>query len=291
MIKTSLLIALYSAAVPFMLACTSCTQGITSCTHSITSAAKTFAKTTATSDEDTWPVATDSFTGFGPFDRIEASSGFDVVYTVGDERTVNIEVTEFALEYVEIGVKNGCLKLGIDRPSSDQRFNHIRLKATVTGPDLKSLHATSGAQITVESPLTVLTEMKLSATSGADIKIEDLLVCENLTVSVTSGADIKVDGVTAKSVTVTSTSGSDADIYSINTNLVTAESTSGSGIYLEGAAKEVDFSATSASNIRASGLRAERGTASATSVGDIVCNVGDLSKTHSSMGRVKNRRN
>ena len=109
--------------------------------------------------------------------------------------------------------------------------------------------------------------MELTATSGADINIEDLLVCENLTVSVTSGADIKVDGVTAKSVTVTSTSGSDADIYSINTNLVTAESTSGSGIFLEGAAKEVDLTANSASNIRASGLRAERGTASAKQCG------------------------
>lgn len=291
MIKTSLLIALYSAAVPLIMACTSCTQAITSCTHSITSSTKTFAKNMARSAEDPGPVATDSYTGFGPFDRIEASSGFDVVYTVGDERTVNIEVTEFALEYVEIGVKDGCLKLDIDRRSSDQRLNNIRLKATVAGPEIKSLHATSGAQISVESPLTLQTGMELTATSGADINIEDLLVCENLTVSVTSGADIKVDGVTAKSVTVTSTSGSDADIYSINTNLVTAESTSGSGIFLEGAAKEVDLTANSASNIRASGLRAERGTASANSVGDIVCNVRELTKTHSSMGRVKNRRN
>ena len=102
MIKTGLLIALYSAAVPLIMACTSCTQAITSCTHSITSSTKTFAKNMAGSAEDPGPVATDSC-GFGPFDRIEASSGFDVVYTVGDERTVNIEVTEFALEYVEIG--------------------------------------------------------------------------------------------------------------------------------------------------------------------------------------------
>ncbi len=55
--------------------------------------------------------------------------------------------------------------------------------------------------------------------------------------------------------------------------------------------RSVDLTANSASNIRASGLRAEKGNANATSVADIVCNVRELTKTHSSMGRVKNRRN
>lgn len=262
-------------------------------------------------NKDNESTVSRSFNNLKSFDELYAYNGFDVTYTVGATRSVTVEVSERALEYIRVEVDNGRLEIGINREGTGSKLNNVKIKATVTGPALKNVSATNGADIDIISPMTVKGSLSVSSSNGADIEINGPVTVQgNLSVSSTSGADIDMESVTALNVKVSSGSGADVDIDGIKTTdltvistggadasvegitakSVTASVSGGADIKLKGTAEVVDLSSDGAGTLKASGLKALKGSANASSCGSISCNVANLSKSQSSLGSVSNRR-
>ncbi len=106
----------------------------------------------------------------------------------------------------------------------------------------------------------------LTASSGSDVLSNSLLELEDLKVQASSGADIDLE---------------------LNAQNIFASSSSGSDIYLSGTAHSIEADASSGSSVKASSLKAENGTADASSGADVSINVsGKLSANASSGGDV-----
>lgn len=239
-------------------------------------------------NDDNTPIVTRSYNNLPSFDQLYAYSGFDVKYTVGGTPGVTVEVSEKALKYIVVKVVDGRLEIGIDRSEMGHKLNNVKVKATVTGPALKGMLATSGADIDVITPMTVKGDLSVEATSGADISLESVTAV-NVRVNANSGADVDIEGLKTTTLSVNSTSGADADIVGITAKNVSANVDSGADIKLKGTAGSVNFTATSAGTLKASGLKASKGSAQASGSGDIYCNVGALTQSSSNSGSIYNR--
>lgn len=221
------------------------------------------------------------------FNAVSASTGFDVTYTVSQKASVTIECSESAADYVDVYVKNGCLYIGLKEST---RLKNLKLRATVAGPVLGAVTASSGADVKVMSPMSIKGgSLTLKASSGADIDISSSLSYTNVSATASSGADIDLDEVSATNISVTSSSGADIDIKALKAVSVSAASSSGADISLAGVTTNVNLTASSSGDISAKALNAKKGSAKASSGGDIECSVADLSMSKSSGGSIDNR--
>lgn len=221
------------------------------------------------------------------FNAIDACTGFDVTYTVGQKASVTLECSESAIDHVDVYVKDGCLHIALK-----ESFNlrNAKLRAKVTGPVLGAITVSSGADVEVLSPMSIKGgSLTLKASSGGDIDLPAQVSYTNFSASASSGADIDIDEIYATNITVNSSSGADIDIKSLKAENVTASSSSGADISLAGVTTNVTFNASSSGDISAKSLNAKRGTANASSSADIECSVRDLTMSKSSGGSIDNR--
>ncbi|GAA4276247.1 hypothetical protein GCM10022259_09710 [Aquimarina mytili] len=121
------------------------------------------------------------------FDAIKASRGLDVILIKDQDRKVIVEANQNLHEHIEVYVKENTLHV-----TSDQNIYFADEKNVYVSYDkLNQLKVNSGASITSEGRL-VQKDIELSATSGADIKLD--VKAETLTSSLTSGAMIDLSG-------------------------------------------------------------------------------------------------
>lgn len=233
-----------------------------------------------------------SFDNITPeFNALNASTGFDVEYTVGPRAKVDIICSEKVADRLVVEVKNGCLNLGLKKTNGITINNKVKIKATVTGPALTEITTSSAASVDVMTGMSVSgSPLTLTASSGSSIEFEAPIRYASLAVTTSSGADVEINGITVPgSVSVTSSSGADAEIEGIQAASVSATVSSGADIELSGKADKIAFTASSGGSLKAGNLSAASGSATASSGGSISSDVKSLSKSTSSGGSVRNR--
>lgn len=174
------------------------------------------------------------------FHSIEVSQGIDLYVKQGNEISVTVEADENVYDILMTEVKKDVLHIYFDK--NVRKVN--TKKVWVTVKDLQALRASSGADIFGESKL-IGENIKLSSSSGADIKVE--LDYNSVKASSSSGSDIHLSG-TCSELYASSSSGSDIEAEELTSKNVTAESSSGSDIIVH-ATGSLDASASSGSDI------------------------------------------
>jgi hypothetical protein len=174
------------------------------------------------------------------FHSIEVSQGIDLYVKQGNEISVTVEADENVYDILMTEVKKDVLHIYFDK--NVRKVN--TKKVWVTVKDLQALRASSGADIFGESKLKG-ENIKLSSSSGADIKVE--LDYNSVKASGSSGSDIHLSG-TCNELYASSSSGSDIEAEELTSKNVTAESSSGSDIIVH-ATGSLDASASSGSDI------------------------------------------
>lgn len=172
-----------------------------------------------------------SFTG------INASSGINVYLFQGTENKVVVEADENLLDCIVTKVEGNVLKCSVNcniRRSS-------KLNVYVNFTDLSSI----------------------SASSGASVYGETLIVTDQLRLNSSSGADIKVETIAGN---------------------INANTSSGAGIVLKGKAGNFEGVASSGANIKAKDLEANSGKFNASSAGDITVTISDKIDAKASSG-------
>lgn len=225
------------------------------------------------------------------FNALNASTGFDVEYTVGPRAKVDIICSEKLADRLVVEVKNGCLNLGLKKTNGISINNKAKIKATVTGPALTEITTSSAASVAVMNNMSVTgSPLTLTASSGSSIEFEVPVSYASLAVTTSSGADVEINGITVPgSVSVSSSSGAGIEIEGLQAASVEATVSSGADIELSGKAYTIVYSASSGGSLKAGNLVAASGSATASSGGSISSDVKSLSKSSSSGGSVRNR--
>jgi hypothetical protein len=185
-------------------------------------------------------VVTQDRTTKEAFTKIKVSTGLDLYISQGSKNKITVEADENLQEIIITEVINGELKIYAEK-------NIWRAKARkihVTIKNLETLIATSGADVYANETLKVTT-LKISATSGADIKIS--VDTDFVETSATSGSDIEISGL-ANNYFSNATSGASINAYELKSKNVTAKVTSGADINVF-AIESIDAKATSGGDI------------------------------------------
>lgn len=171
------------------------------------------------------------------FDKISVSTGIEVILNQDTFEKVVVEVDENIQEILKTEVKDGKLKIYLEKGVSHTKT----MKVYVT---LKQL-------------------ISLAASSGSEVKTENRINAENLTVSSSSGSEVSME---------------------VNCSMVTVDSSSGSELTVSGTSMAINAESSSGSELDASKLVAEKGEASASSGSNLDVHVTKEIKAHASSG-------
>ncbi|MFD2574288.1 head GIN domain-containing protein [Spirosoma soli] len=181
------------------------------------------------------------------FTGLNVTSGIDVYLTQGDAEKLTFDVKGVEEDEVKSEVKNGVLRLYIDRKGKNWGFNFGRdnyVKAYVTFKKLTSLQASGGADVFGQGRLT-FSDLNLESSGGSDVKLD--LKADELNVSASGGADAVLQG-TARSLNAHGSGGADLDARKLTVEVCNANSSGGSDVYVN-ATRELTMKASGGSDI------------------------------------------
>lgn len=121
------------------------------------------------------------------FNGIKVSSGIDVYLKQGNDFSIKVEADENLHEYILTEVRDGILHVYTD---ANIRYSERKV-VYVTMKEINSLSTSSAGDIIGQTPVKT-DEMRLSASSAGDIKIE--LYAKKADVNISSSGDITING-------------------------------------------------------------------------------------------------
>ena len=185
------------------------------------------------------------------FNSLSVSSGIDVYLSQGNSEKLTIEAKGIDEDQVISEVRNGTLKLYVERKGLMGSWNWGRntyVKAYLTFRQLKNLQASEGADVFGQGRLS-FNNLNLEASGGSDVKLD--LKADDLNVSASGGADAILQG-SARSLNAEGSGGADVDARKLIVETCNANSSGGSDVYVN-ATQELRMKASGGSDIYYSG--------------------------------------
>ncbi|QJW88795.1 DUF2807 domain-containing protein [Spirosoma taeanense] len=180
------------------------------------------------------------------FTALSVSSGIDLYLTQGNSEKLTLEVKGIDEDEVKSEVRNGVLKLYIDRRGV-MNWNWGRntsVKAYLTFKQLRDLQASGGADVFGQGRLS-FNNLNLEVSGGSDVKLD--LKADELNVSASGGADAVLQG-SARTLNAEGSGGSDLDARKLTVEVCNANSSGGSDVYVN-ATRELSMRASGGSDI------------------------------------------
>ncbi len=183
------------------------------------------------------------------FSGLSVGNGIEVYLTQGNDEKLTIEAKGVDEKDVISDVRNGILKLSVERRGMNFSFGRSRsVKAYVTFRQLSSLAATGGATVIGQEKLS-FRDLNVSAAGGADVKLN--LIANSLNALASGGSDLALEG-TARTLIADGTGGSDLDARKLTVEIGSANASGGSNVSLY-ATRELNLKASGGSDIYYSG--------------------------------------
>jgi len=165
-------------------------------------------------------IITQTRTENNDFQKIEVSSGIEVVIEQTDAKSITVEADDNLQKFISTKVENGILVI-----KSEEGYNSTQTpKVTVKMPVISGLNSSSGSKITSVNSL-ISRSIKVESSSGSEINIA--VEADAISLESASGSSIKARGKALKLETVSS-SGSEIDAERLMANEVISQSNSGS---------------------------------------------------------------
>ena len=190
--------------------------------------------------------------------NVGTSSSVDVIYTQSSGgQDVEIYAPDNLVDYIDVRVEGGVLKVGFKSPRNNFSINGKHKKEVrVSAPAVNSLKASSSGDIIIKNGLKTSGKVTVKASSSGDV----------------TGSTISCGDVSVKN---------------LNAADVSADASSSGDVILAGICENASYRASSSGDVKAKGMKAVNVTASASSSGDVECYVtGSLTAKASSSGEV-----
>ena len=179
------------------------------------------------------------------YSGLSVSSGIDVYLTQGGSEKLTIEAKGVDEADVKSEVRNGVLKLYIDRQGRNWQWGrNTYVKAYLTFRQLTNLQASGGADVFGQGTLT-FNNLTIEAGGGSDVTLT--LKADELNASAGGGADLKLEG-SARTLNASGSGGADLDARKLTVDVCNASSSGGSDVYVN-ATRELSMKASGGSDI------------------------------------------
>lgn len=179
------------------------------------------------------------------FSGLSVSSGIDVYLTQGNSEKLTFDVKGVDEADVRSEVRNGVLKLYIDRKGMNWNWGrNTYVKAYLTFRQLRDIQAGGGSDVIGQGRLS-FNDLNVEAGGGSDITLA--LKADELNASASGGADLKLDG-SARTLNANGSGGSDLDARKLTVDVCNANSSGGSDVYVY-ATRELSLKASGGSDI------------------------------------------
>jgi hypothetical protein len=224
----------------------------------------------------------------GSFNGISTSSSVDVIYTqTSGSQSVEIYAPDNLVNYIDVRVEGGVLKVGFKSPKNNFSINGKHKKEVrVSAPAVNSLRASSSGDIIIKSGLKTNGKVTAKASSSGDVK-GGSISCDDFVAGASSSGDVVLEKVSCTNFSASASSSGDVSIKNLAATNVSANASSSGDVILAGTCENATFGASSSGDVKAKGLKAVNVTASASSSGDVECYVtGALKAKASSSGEV-----
>ena len=169
------------------------------------------------------------------YDAVSLVGFMDVALVKGSEGNLTIEAESNLQEYITTEVKNGTLKISVEKGVNISPSRNKTIKVTVPFEDLEGAYLTGSGDIWTEDKITAR-DFSLSVTGSGDMNIE--IEADEIDGKVTGSGDIQLIG-TASELECNVTGSGDFDAYKLKANIVSAQ-VSGSGDIMVYAEKELN---------------------------------------------------
>ena len=182
------------------------------------------------------------------FSGISVSNSIDVEVKMGSVATVEVEADDNIIEHIVTKVSGGVLKIGIEELHS---ISNAHIKVFITNPVLKSVNASSSAEVKVLDVIKDDGKLSFHASNSADIEAEveapeieadasssgSVMLSgrtKNYKAQASSSGDIKSAGLLSENTDVSANSSGSADVHASVS--LTAKATSSGSVDYHGAA-------------------------------------------------------
>lgn len=165
-------------------------------------------------------ITTQTRTLNSAFEKIEVSSGIEVIVEQTDNKSISVEADDNLQKIISTTVENGVLII-----KTKKGYNATQTpKVIVKTPIISSLSCSSGSKINSLNTL-ITTYLKVESDSGSEININ--VEADKIALTAESGSSINAQGK-ALNLETNSSSGSQINAEQLMANEVVSESSSGS---------------------------------------------------------------
>ncbi|MEM8616683.1 MAG: head GIN domain-containing protein [Pseudomonadota bacterium] len=165
----------------------------------------------------------------GGFTAVDAAAGLDVNITTGRSHSVTVSNPKGEFDDITIEVRGNTLVLKRPQRSWGSSWNRRKpYQVTVTAPQIDTIEASSGSDVTAEGLSGDRVRLKVS--SGADLTVT-AIDAKRVSLSSSSGSDLSASG-RCTAVDADSSSGSDIEARGLKCATGEADASSGSDITL-----------------------------------------------------------
>ena len=169
------------------------------------------------------------------YDAVSLVGFMDVALVKGSEGNLTIQAESNLQEYITTEVKNGTLRISVEKGVNISPSRNKSIKVTVPFEDLEGAYLTGSGDIWTEDKITAR-DFSLSVTGSGDMNIE--IEADEIDGKVTGSGDIQLIG-TASELDCNVTGSGDFDAYKLRAAVVSAQ-VSGSGDIMVYAEKELN---------------------------------------------------
>lgn len=188
------------------------------------------------------------------FQKIDVSSGIQVIYSQGELSQARVKAPRYMLDYLEIGVKKGTLDVGISS-SYWRKFHSFNgdITVTVSSPSINDLEASSGASIKVNGALNAAGAAEIETSSGASISIPGGFKSNGkVELDTGSGSSISITGLNAPRIDADLSSGSSMQLTNVSSTQAVFDLSSGASCTVTGRTANLNVEASSGSSFHGS---------------------------------------
>jgi hypothetical protein len=182
------------------------------------------------------------------FQAVSVAAGISVDISIGPSRSVMAETGDKDFSDLRIAVEGNVLR--IDRPRRNwfEFGRRASYRVRVVTPELHSLTASSGTEVTARGNLEG--DFSVTASSGSEVDVSRIKGGA-VTAHASSGSEISIAG-SCVSLAAHASSGSDLDAEELQCETVTVQASSGSDVSV-GASRSVVGNASSGSDVHVRG--------------------------------------
>ena len=184
------------------------------------------------------------------FTKVSAATSIDVDVQQGAETSVIVEADDNLIKYVETKIEGGELKIRLKNISIR---NDATIKVHIVAPRYEGFSASSSAEITSKNTITSSSNIKLKASSSANIDMQ--IDAPSVDVDASSSADITASGRT-KEITVDASSSALVELNKLQAETATAKASSSADVSIFASIK-VNAKASSSADIKYTGGAAD----------------------------------